>query len=93
MCANSEEDIIYVRKAAYNIAQKMDGLEGVCDLTSWGYAEIIRDFFRDRGADENANLWHEVFNYFMTLETVSRDVTIVISDNLDTVELKAKKPE
>lgn len=49
-------------------------------LTDWNLAEEKRDLCREAGDDKQADFWHEVYQYLMTLECVDADVGVKFLD-------------
>lgn len=73
---------IIVRSAVHTAGQRMmkEAAKDKRGLTDWNLAEEQRDLCRDRGDIEEADFWHEVFEYLMTIESVAAGTPVKIID-------------
>ena len=76
------DDKIIVRRAVYDAGCRLEEQNKTDnrDLTDWNLAEEQRDLCRERGENEEADFWHEVFDYLMTLECVAAGTPVEIID-------------
>lgn len=75
---------ITVRRTVYEAACRLEEAAKQRDdnLANWNLAEWLRDTYREIGLPDEADHWHEVYQYLMSLGCMSFDVAIdIVEDN------------
>lgn len=74
---------ITVRRTVYEAACRLEkaAVQRDDNLNDWNLAEWLRDTYREIGLSEEADHWHEVYQYLMSLVCMASGVAIDIVED------------